>query len=401
MPQIKRAKPRRHFVIVDTNILWHRDKSVPVSPDFEAFWDAHSTPYNLSLAIPAVVRNELLYQQSTSACKALWKSREHLVECSSIAGKTYSHKVTDSQVTLAVERRLDTWISRRKATVLPTPVSDIDWQRLIDAAVWRKNVFSPDAKNPEAEKGFRDALILESLVAFESLADADAHVAFVCNDALLRAAAEERLKGRARASCFESLADFSSYLRLSAEKLTETFVIAIRSRARQKFFTINEPSCLYNASDVHGRVKTQHAAEFRWFGKEAPDLPSAAGTSLWSSLSFLESWSGKSREIVWLDNPTFSQLVGDRDFHWVSVLTFVQLFKREQGGLLSSVAVPMERLRILSFGVKWHAVVKADGRFQSMDVTSIEVQNRQFVMPTPDILSRYRVVDAPADQGAT
>jgi hypothetical protein len=71
---------------------------------------------------------------------------------------------------------------------------DIDWPALIDNAVWRLPPFSPFGTEPKqtTEKGFKDALILETLLAFQKDAQ-DREIVFVCADALLSDSAISRL----------------------------------------------------------------------------------------------------------------------------------------------------------------------------------------------------------------
>ena len=66
---IRKEEIKEHIVIPDTNILWFKDKSKVVNPDFDSFWDNYAQDSNLHLVIPDVVKGEMLFQQSTSAIK--------------------------------------------------------------------------------------------------------------------------------------------------------------------------------------------------------------------------------------------------------------------------------------------------------------------------------------------
>lgn len=396
MTRITPAKPLRHVVIVDTNILWYKDKSVVVNPDFDSFWDEQSGRHSLSLVVPAVVRGELLYQQTASAAKALTKANEHLSEAAAVAGAHYRHRVTDARVNRDVERRLDRWLKRRRAEIVPVPYAKVNWPAIAEAAIWRRGPFIPDAKSPDAERGFRDAMILESVLETVATAPSGCQIAFICNDGTLRAVAEHRLGTAGSASCFESLTDFGSYLRLSLEKLTKEFVRAIHSRARTKFYAPDDPTSLYSAKTLRSRIKAEFASEFQWFGDPPGALVTPLlATSLFTSLPPLPSWTEASQEVAWVGSPEFTRLEGTRDFHWNSKVLFVQLFRRQYGsGLLTYTANPLlaeERLRVLSFVIHWHSIVKADGRFQGYDLLEISVSSKAFSQPSPDELKRYRL----------
>jgi hypothetical protein len=215
MPKILKGKPLPHVVILDTNILWHKDKTVPVNPDFDVFWREHEQLVDLELMIPEVVRGELLFQQVTSCSKLLEKVTEQISEISSIAAATHKHRITREKITKQVTAKIDKWVKSKNAQVLSIPISAIDWKTLCHSAIWRLRPFMSDPKNPDNEKGFRDALIGETVAHFVANDARDVNIAFLCNDFLLRSSVAERLKGDKRFACYESLTDFSSYIKLT------------------------------------------------------------------------------------------------------------------------------------------------------------------------------------------
>lgn len=392
------------MVVVDTNILWHKDKTFVVNPDFDSFWDSHSNRFALTLAVPHVVRGELLFQQTMSALKSLGRANQELEEAARVAAVPYRHRVTDTRIKKDVERRLARWLKRRKAQVLTVPFTSIMWSEFAEAAIWRRGPFTPDPKTPEAEKGFRDALILETVAELVSAPPADCQVAFLCNDNLLRGLTDQRLATSTCFSSFESIADFTSYLRLSQEKLTQAFVRAIRSRARAKFFTKDDPSCLYTSERIVDTIRRDFLADFIWFGDHGvAGITPIVETSFFTSLTRTPEWTEASREIVWLGNPEFTRLEGERDLHWSSTVTFVQLFRQQLPSMiLASSAAPEERLRVLAFTVAWHSVVRGDGRFQTVALTGISRASKTFTQATPEELRRYRIspsAPAPPDLG--
>lgn len=396
MARIQRTKPRKHLVVADTNILWHKDKAFVVNPDFDSFWDKHATTFGLKLVVPATVRGELLFQQTTSALKALAKATEGLQDAATVAATRYQHRVTESRVARDVERRFDRWLKRRKGQLVSVPFAKVAWHDMAEEAIWRKGPFAPDPKLPDGEEGFRDALILETVADIAGSPPADCQIAFLCNDNLLRSVAEKRLAGVACLSCYDSVADFSSYLRLSQEKLTKAFVQAIRSRAKAKFYTKDDPTCLYTAKALIADIKQRFPEAFGWHGEfDTPPLTPLLRTSLFASLSQNPEWTASSREAIWLGNPEFVRLDGERDFHWSSTITFVQVFRQQPTTtLLAITSGAEERLRILEFAVSWHSVVKADGRFQSFALDAISESDRSFAPATSEDLQRYRLAPA-------
>ena len=66
----------------------------------------------------------------------------------------------------------------------------IHWKRLIEAAVWCVPPFSPPST--EHEKGFKDSLVLETVLDVWATNE-HADITFVTNDKLLRETAKDRL----------------------------------------------------------------------------------------------------------------------------------------------------------------------------------------------------------------
>jgi hypothetical protein len=60
MPKLRRTPPP-HIVVVDTNILWDRDKKLPVCLAFDEFWRKNSPLIPMTLNVPEVVFGELQF----------------------------------------------------------------------------------------------------------------------------------------------------------------------------------------------------------------------------------------------------------------------------------------------------------------------------------------------------
>jgi hypothetical protein len=235
-----KRKPLPHVVIVDTNILWCKDKVPVASPDFDKFWEAQEKLVEIDLVIPDVVRGELLYQQATSCLKLADRITDAVKEISAISAAHRTHRITKQSIVNQVTRKVDKWIKSKSAVVTPTPIGQIDWKSLCDSAVWRLPPFTADAKNPDTEKGFRDALILETVVDYVTKDVRKVNIAFISNDFLLRTSVAKRLSLDKRFACYADLEEFASYIKLTRESLTNEFIKKIVRRASKKFFNAED-----------------------------------------------------------------------------------------------------------------------------------------------------------------
>lgn len=383
MPKVKRTPPPPHLVVVDTNILWDKDKKLPVAVAFDDFWNRNSGLIPLRLHIPDVVFGELHFQQTTSAVKALANITEGFAEISGITSSSYSHKCNEATIRAQVKGKLEKWLNGHAGSVVTTPVNDIDWAEVVESAIWRRPPFTFDAKDKNNEKGFRDAVILETLAHLCAAADAGYTVIFVCNDYLLRTTAEVRLKAHKNFLAFESLADFEAYVNLTQQALTNAFVKSIQGHARKKFYIKGSVSCIYNRLDVRGRIQKDFAEELKL--QDTTALTTGLLASAISSLT----WK-MARQFTLIRSTQFARLDGLRTFNWVSGVDVLRLFESEPGGAGSRIP-PFQRLQRVAFDVHWKANVKADGRFNDPEITTIARRETEVREATPENIEEWRL----------
>lgn len=387
MPKVRRKPPSQHLVIVDTNLLWDRDKRLPVSPAFDAFWSKNSPLIPMTLHVPEVVLGELQFQQTTSALKALTTINDTYAELAGITGSRYSHKCNESTIKTQVRSKLDRWVTARGAQLVPTPITQIDWAAIVDAAVWRKSPFTFDPKDQKNEKGFRDAVILETVVHACKNAGSDKMVIFVCNDYLLRTASESRLTASKKFLAFESLTDFESYINLTQQELTNAFVKSIQSHARAKFYSKNDPRCIYIKHDLGNKIQADFAADLEFLDHSNGALNLQA-----QAIGSVSPGTKPVRQTFLIKSTQFAKLEGTREFHWISRIDLVRVYVlQQQEGLIVSAMPPAKRIQVVSFNVKWKANVKADGRFHDIEIEELEMKETQVLDATEENLNQWRV----------
>lgn len=270
------------------------------------------------------------------------------------------------------------------ARVEPTPAA-IDWGALCEAAIWRRPPFQGDPKNPDSEKGFRDALILETLVSVAKQQPGDVKIVFLCNDELLRATAEARLGDDKRCSFHESVSDFSSYVKLTNEKHSAEFIKALVDRATKKFYDRGVDSSLWFREKISERITGEHQGRLK-----PPDDGTSGGTG--------SDWQGLRAH--WLIRRAEFISAKEKTFHWKTQVRSLQGLRRvtaptsAPGGieaLLEAInkLLPHERVLVASFNVFWKAYVKNDGRFHDLAVERIEFESQSFNPPTPEERTRF------------
>ena len=380
MPKVHRSPPPLHLVVVDTNILWDKDKKLPVCVAFDEFLARNSSLVPMELHVPEVVFGELHFQQATSALKALSNITENFSELAGITNSPYSHKCNESAIRTQVGAKLQKWLNGHDGKLLATPISKINWAAVVDAAIWRKAPFSFDPKDKTNEKGFRDAVILETLVHLCEATTVGKTVIFVCNDYLLRTTTESRLKSSKKFLAFESLADFEAYISLTQQQFTNAFVKAIQHHARRKFYAKGDATCIYARFDLVAKLRTDYAADL------SLQDSFTGGLNLLSTIGTAAKWKVL-RQAFWIRSTQFTKLEGSREFHWSSRVDVAMLYENEpSGGLIASALPAVQRVQVVGFDVKWKANVKTDGRFHDIDLVGLEKKETQLRDATPENL---------------
>ena len=390
-----------HIMIVDTNILWFKEKGPAVNPEFDTHWDENTALSKIELVIPEVVRGEILFQQTTSATKAFDKAQEQMEVVTSITTNNYKNNTNKNKLQKQITNKFDLWLKTKKGTIEKTPLNKIDWKDVQDSAVWRLDVFSPDEKNKDAEKGFRDRLIIETIVAFSKKEKrANIQICVISNDFLLRTVTEKKFTHDDRVSCYDSLESFSTYIKLTHEKLTSKFIKSIMMKAAHKFFTPGDSETLYYKESVLSKILSEFDEYINQ--PEKSEKGTIANTIL-GGPSISNSWQ-QSKTSSWLiTSPEFDKLVGERDYHWITKIVRAITFKKDSP-VLNSLMMPrkglyesvdtQEKTLFLEFSIYWQANVRKNSTFHDMKYIKTEMTRNDFRIPTQEELEYFKISDS-------
>lgn len=380
---MRREKPPKYVLIPDTGLLWHDDKCLIVNPEFDSFLSQHSKKYELEVHVPEIVMEELSFQQSTSAIKSFEQILPLLEKLNQIIDKNINIKITNAEIKKFARDRAYKWAHDHKIKILPINIEKVDWNKIIHQATWRLPPFTFDSKSPEKEKGFRDTLILETAIYKSKEAAEDYNVVFISKDNLLRETAEKAFAGNPNMLVFNNLESFSSYLKLFEEKLTKKFIQNIQHRARKKFYSDDDDNNLWKKFDISSQIINKANEIF----KDPLDSGESRGMVALANLSNKFRPFGARK--LFFNNPTFGKLESSNIFYWNSVVTYSQPFQLALNFITRKPDSSSKKLKIIQFNVQWHATVKADGRFMSIELDEISVLDSFFDFPTNEQLINY------------
>jgi hypothetical protein len=191
-------------------------------PDLDIFW-----------YLPEVVRHERQYQMESEALKL----RGPINKIERLLGHNLA--LTDKHLLDHVKTKIDEKERELDLREIKLDLSAIDWAALIQAALYRKAPFQAGEK----EKGFRDALVLESYsqaVAASPKMPNQCRVVLVTSDGLLAAAARERVTGQANASVLVGVDELRGLINTLVSNVSEDFIEQLKPKASKLFFTSAE-----------------------------------------------------------------------------------------------------------------------------------------------------------------
>lgn len=386
MPKVKLEPVPDHIVVPDTNILWDKDKKNAVSPDFDQFWSRSSSVIPLKLFVPEVVLGELQFQQATSAIKCATAVSDQMTELAGITQKKYETRLDHATIRKQVGEKLKKWVASHGGQIASAPIAAINWNQVIEDAIWRNPPFTFDPKDKDNEKGFRDALILETVSGIcEANKGASTNIVFLCNDHLLRKSTEARQKHNKALLTFESISDFESYIKLTQQSLTDKFVKSIQTHARSKFYAPDDNTSIYFRENIRRTINEKFADDLT----TAIEPARPAGLL---GLSLATSWS-VTDERWWINATRFDELVRPREYHWLSRVTIAKLLLGTPlgGGLSLALSPVREEVKTIGFDVRWKANVKADGRFHDISVIDIIKAETEQEPASDELLNRWRL----------
>lgn len=356
------------LIIVDTNVLFMPEKTHVVSTEFEAIWKQYKDQHGFKLILPETVYGELLFQHTSTALKKLNRINQQLNELSLIAGKKYPHKLSENRVKCDVQERLDAWLKENDASVEATPIKHINWEQLIQAAIWRNPPFETDddAKNKK-EKGFRDALILETLIYICEKEHSRININFICRDGILYKEAVRKLSIYPRFKHFETFNDLISKLSLMREKYNELAAEGILATANNKFY--NEKSF------EQSLIKQAILKIFKLYKFELENPPFEQNRSCIASFFSLfrpaHDFKSYKDYKFFVTNANFLSADGIK-FYWSNLVFMFKPFKRNDRYFV----------HLLEFEVFWESCIKKDKEFKLCKINKIGLLRNQSAWPT-------------------
>ena len=246
-------QPPSIHVVLDTNCLFTEAADKLIATDLSAFIlnDSQQLGLKITWYLPSIVKAERKYQMAERGKKLL----PALVKVESLLGHALgiNAEVLEGRVDDAIKRQID----RHHLAELELAAAKVNWDTVIHSAAQRL----PPFEAGEKEKGFRDALVLETfdqLAASLPKSSASARVILLSSDKLLQVATRERFKDRSNVLIADGLDEVRTILNAVASHLTQEAIGSILPKASKLFFTgMDNHESLYYRAQVQKEINRQ------------------------------------------------------------------------------------------------------------------------------------------------
>jgi hypothetical protein len=339
----------------------------------------------MELIIPEVVKGELKYQHTNHVLKKLYTANKNFEEISDVTGQDYKHRITKERIKKDVETKFSSFLKNYKAVVVPTPIHRISWDKMVKSSIWRIPPFVDT--NKKEEKGFRDALILETIIHYCKSLSRYETVSFICNDRILRESAEGAVTHR-NFNVYDTLKSYESILALRKENIEAAFIRKISRRARNKFFKRFDFDSLYLRDKIAVHLREKYKEDI----DDPQELTTDSGILTGLLSSQLEPWEPTNSGKFWISRPTFDKVENKNEDFWTSVVNFVRIYKRKDV-LVGNQKIEFNQniIHILPFHVSWWSKLSIDGKFLEYKYLSEEIKDPEFRIITDNDKQNWKL----------
>ncbi|MFY9328807.1 MAG: PIN domain-containing protein [Georgfuchsia sp.] len=278
-------------VLFDTSVLFTQAASDLVKPEISQLILDHSSypDHKISWHLPDIARHERRYQMLKAAKELLPSLRK--IEKLLGHNLAISEEILEQRVDAAISAQLDSL----KLNIVAINPNNVDWDKVMLSAVYRRPPFDPG----EREKGFRDALVIESfsqLIATSPVTPTVCRVVLVTGDKLLTEAANSAATGSSNVRILDTLEELKGFINTLVSQVGEEFVAELQKKAQPYFFTQKDKTTLYFKEELSKQIKEKYAAELAY----KPDNVTDTEADTW-----------------YIGNPSFNKKEGQRIF-WTS-----------------------------------------------------------------------------------
>jgi len=372
------AKPYPKFgpynIIADTNALFALDSRKLVSTGFETALTELRKLATVQLYIPDVVIGEMAYQKFQAASGAIAIVNSKLSLLGELTGAKPPSLCSVEQAKKKIIKRYADWRKSVNAQRHILNVKQTAWNKIVEDAIWRIPPFehSDDKKH---EKGFRDRVVLESVIQMCSRNTNEA--VLLSEDGLLTKAAGAC--GAKNLTIVPRLEDFTSRVRLLKEKETKEWGESLFAEAKREFYDKDKPDCFYYRENV-----------FKQISERVADLtPPNDEADVFMAIMGPKAWERRTEERITLGTTQYEKHEKGRYYWKTDVKSAASFFGQ---GLLAS---PYENIRVSTFAIRWSSQANSNAEIKDAKFEAIVLVGKQMILDTVEARNQWSLPAKP------
>lgn len=360
MPTRKKSTSQLKIVF-DTNIIHTEIAHELLGDGVRRFIEEYSTYPDLSIQwyLPNIAVGERRYQMQQKSLKFI----PQIEKLNHFLGKNL--KITDKILKQRVDTVIDHQISKTGILELTLDINSIDWESIINRAIFRLPPFEIGKK----EKGFKDSLIAESFLQFVKESPSTlkkCRLIFVSNDRLLRDFLKECTRLNKNVDILKDINELRSLLNALISKVKKEFLASIMDKIMDFFFNKEDDNNLFVKNKIQEKIIQKHSMEL----ESVPKNHLKRENSTW-----------------WISQPVFITKEKDRT-HWVNVISVdAKLFKiRELEPIHTSLFATHTQSSIMDSLMKGPSRIEVGKGRTKFDVSwSVRITSKKKLIKDPII----------------
>ncbi len=321
---------KRQFILMaDTNTIRTVEHDLHLfNKEFLDFWAQIASSYEVTLQLPYIVLEEIREQKLAFALQNARQGLRSLQHLWAITGKDIKIDIDgEDSVRKSLTAQLRSQFVQLPGDhrLIPVPYEQIDLGELAQRAVQRVSPF-------EKDKGFKDALILETVN--KVIRDNPSRdVALVSRDGAVGVAARALRRTNKNFGFFATFDEFKAFIQVAASKYPSELLHAITSNAGDRFFKAGDESTLWFQSKIEQRLEELF-----------DDPPVMSFASNFRSFFALSSPNAMRNVMAMRKRPSeysigdtaLAGVVGENTFHWRTSVYYKVEYSWSDGGLLNT-----------------------------------------------------------------
>lgn len=253
-------------ITFDTSSLYTGSEVYFLNKDVADAVREHSKHSEITVSwyCPDVVRHERQYQMQNRALELL----PPINKLEKLLG--HNLNITESIILRSVEEAIDDQLEELGIEKFGLEYSSVDWGSLVMNACYRE----PPFQVGEKEKGFREALIIETIMQLIGQSPKSRNVCrvvVVAGDKQLATAVRARSGGIRNVHVLETVEDLKGLINTLVSKVTEEYINSIKEKVLLCFFDAEKEDGVYFRAKVRSSITEKYKVALRELPEDATE----------------------------------------------------------------------------------------------------------------------------------